>query len=330
MNQEPAPEAVAAASASGHVARDAASTPDPVPLSMIYPGAVAGVLRHEGLDDPVFLGAGEDAWAFALSDAEAVRIFPHASRDFVSELVHLYDRLQGHSFSFRSPRIHDVRVHEGIVYTIEARLPGRPMGEFCRQVDGEVRRRVLRQYLKAIRELAVVEMGDRPFGGLSASAVWPTAGTWKEFLRRGLETSWRQIGSRLTEEFPDLPRTVSRLEVLVGDRMNWDRKSLVHGDAYPGNVLVDDDGEVATILDYGRYSLVGDPRLDVAIAIELTEMAGDFTPEDTEYLRGLTEEDPAAAAYRAWTAVVLASLYRSDSRIVGKCIGTLRETAGRI
>ena len=295
---------------------------------MTYPGAVEGVLRREGLDDPIFLGAGEDAWAFALSDAEAIRIFPHASKSFVSELVHLYDRLQGHSFSFQCPRIHEVRVHEGIVYTIEARLPGRPMGEFCREADGEARRRVLRNYLKALRELGEVEIGDREFGGLSVSAVWPTAGTWKEFLRRGLETSWRKIGPGLTEEFADLRRIVSRLEVLIEERMDWDRKSLVHGDAYPGNVLVDDDGEVATILDFGRYSLVGDPRLDLAIAIELTEMAADFTPEDTEYLRGLTDEDPAAAAYRAWTAVVLASLYRGDSRIVRKCMRTLLETAG--
>lgn len=295
---------------------------------MTYPAAVAGILRHEGLDDPTFLGAGEDAWAFALSDTEAIRIFPHASKSFVSELVHLYDRLQGHSFTFQCPRIHDVRVHGEIVYTIEARLPGRPMGEFCREVDGEARRRVLRNYLEAVQELGEVEIGDRDFGGLSISAVWPTARTWKEFLRRGLETSSRQAGSQLSEEVPDLPRIVSRLEVLIEDRMDWDRKSLVHGDAYPGNVLVDDSGEVATILDFGRYSLVGDPRLDVAIAIELTEMPGDFTPEDTEYLRGLIEEDPAAVAYRAWTAVVLASLYGGDSRIVRKCMRTLRETAG--
>ena len=295
---------------------------------MTCPSTVRGILVHEGLDDPAFLGAGEEAWAFALSDTEAIRVFPHVSKSFVSELVPLYDRLQGHSFSFQCPRIHDVRTHEGIVYTIEARLPGRPMGEFCREVDGEGRRRVLRNYLGALRELASVEMSDRDFGGLSASAVWPTARTWKAFLRRGLERSWGYIGSQLSEEVPDLRRIVSRLEALIEeDQMRWDRKSLVHGDAYPGNVLVDDDGEVATILDFGRYGLVGDPRLDVAIGIELTEMVGGFTPEDTEYLRGLIDEDPAAAACRAWTAIVLASVYRSDSRIVRKCGRTLRETA---
>ena len=70
-----------------------------------------------------------------------------------------------------------------------------------------------------------------------------------------------------------------------------------------------------------RYTLVGDPLLDVAIVAE-------FIPEDTEYLRGLMDEDPAAAAYSAYTAIVLASLCRGDSRIVRKCMGSLRETSG--
>ena len=77
-----------------------------------------------------------------------------------------------------------------------------------------------------------------------------------------------------------------------------------------------------------RFTLVGDPRLDVAIAIELTEMVAGFTPEDTAYLCGLMDEDPAAAAYRAYTAIVRASVYRGDSRIVRKCLRSLRETSG--
>ena len=77
-----------------------------------------------------------------------------------------------------------------------------------------------------------------------------------------------------------------------------------------------------------RFTLVGDPRLDVAIAIELTEMVAGFTPEDTAYLCGLICDDPVAAeAYRAYTAIVRASVYRGDSRIVRKCMRTLRETA---
>lgn len=297
---------------------------------MNYPSTVRDILRYEGVDDPIFLGAGEDAYAFALSDSEAIRIFPAASTNSVSELVYLYERLQEHSFSFQYPRIYDVRTHKDIVYTIEAKLPGRPMGEICREVDANARRRILRNYLNAIRELASVEMNDRDFGGLIPSTVWLTAKTWEEFLHRQLETSLRNIGSWLSEEFPDLRHTVSRLEALIDGQISLERKSLVHGDGYPGNILIDDDGEVATILDFGRYSLVGDPRLDVAIAIELTEMVADFTPEDTAYLYGLIDDDPVAAnAYRACTAILLAAIYRGDARIVRKCLGSLRETVGR-
>ncbi|MXY44048.1 MAG: aminoglycoside phosphotransferase family protein [Dehalococcoidia bacterium] len=297
---------------------------------MNYPSTVRDVLRCEGIDNPIFLGAGEDAYVFVLSDSEAIRIFPAASTDFVSELVYLYERLQEYSFSFQYPRIYDVRTHKGIVYTIEAKLSGRPMGEVCRAVDENARRRILRNYLNAIHELAAVEMSDRDFGGLIPSAVWPTAKTWEEFLRRQLETSLRNIGSRLSEEFPDLRHTVSRLEALIDDQISWERKSLVHGDGYPGNILIDDDGKVATILDFGRYTLVGDPRIDVAIAIELTEMVAGFTPEDTAYLCSLIDDDPIAAnACRAYTAILLAALYRGDARIVRKCLRSLRETVGR-
>ncbi len=297
---------------------------------MSYSSAVRDILRCEGIDDPIFLGEGEDAIAFWFSDNEAIRIFSEASPEFVSELAAFYERLREHPFSFQCPCIHDVRTHRGVAYTIETKLPGRPMGEVCRDVDGNARQRILRNYHDAIRELSAVEMNDCDFGGLIPSTVWLTATSWEEFLRRQLEASLRNIGSRLSGEFPDLGRVVSRLEAMIDGPMSWERKSLAHGDGYPGNVLIGDGGEVATILDFGRHSLVGDPRLDIAIAIELTEMERGFTPEDTAYLRGLIDDDPTVAnACRAVTAILLAAEYRGDERIVRKCLGSLRETTGK-
>lgn len=199
--------------------------------SVRYPGPVRDILCCEGVDDAVLLGTGEDAYAFSFSGHEAIRIFPETSPNFISELADFYERLREHSFSFQCPRIYDVRTHKGVAYTIETKLPGRPMGEVCRNVDGSARCGILRNYLNAIRQLATVEMNDRDLGGLIPSTVWLTAKTWEEFLRRQLDASLRKIGARLSEEFPDLRRTVSRLESMIGGRMNWERKSLVHGDA---------------------------------------------------------------------------------------------------
>ena len=170
---------------------------------MNYPNAVRDILRCEGVDDPVLLGVGEDAYAFARSDSEVIRIFPEASPAFVSELAGLYERLREHSFSFQCPRVFEVRTHNDVAYTIEAKLPGRPMGEVCRAADGNARRRILRNYLDAIRELASVEVNDRDFGGLIPSTIWLRAKTWEDFLRRQLEMSLRDFGGRLSEGFPD-------------------------------------------------------------------------------------------------------------------------------
>lgn len=297
---------------------------------MEYASAVQSILRCEGIDDPVLLGAGEDAYAFALSDREVIRIFPEVLPGFVSELADFYERLREHPFSFQCPRIYDVRTYKGIVYTIEKKLPGRPMGEVLRDVDRNARQRILRNYLNAVLELGAVEMNDCDFGGLVPSTVWLTGKTWEEFLRTQLEASLRRIGSRLAVEFLDFRRSVSRIEAMIDGPMNWERKSLVHGDAYPGNVLISEDGEVATILDFGRHTLVGDPRLDIAIAVELTEMEAGFTPEDTAYLRGLIDDEPVAAnVYRAYTAILLAAEYRGDARIVRKCLKSWGEMAGR-
>ncbi len=293
---------------------------------MNYPSTVLDILRCEGIEQPIFLGAGEDAYAFAFSDQEAIRIFPDAPPSFVAELAHLYEHLQGHSFSFYYPQIYDVRTHGGIAYTVERRLPGREMGEVCRGIDEHTRRQILHNYLNALHELATVEIDECDFGGLIPSSVWLQAKTWEDFLRCQLEMSLEKFGAQLAAKFPDLHRLVAQLKTQIDGPLRWSKKSLVHGDAYPNNVLIGANGEVATVLDFGRHTLLGDPRMDIAIAVELTEMAG-FVPEDTTYLRELIDEDPVAAnACRAYTAILLAAEYRYDERIVRKCLHSMRET----
>lgn len=295
---------------------------------MEYPTAVVNILHREGIDQPLLLGSGEDALAFALPNDEAIRVFPESSFAYVSELAALYERLRGHPFSFQCPSIREVPRHNDVAYTVEKRLPGHPMFEVCRSVDDDGRRRILRNYMNALRELGAVEVDDVEYGGLISSTVWLTARTWDEFLSRQLSASMDCIGARLSAEIPDLQRTVTRLESPFDGPMRWDRKSLVHGDAFPNNVLIGDDGEVTAILDLGNDTLIGDPRLDIAIAVELTEIAG-FRPEDTAYLREQMNEDPVAVnAVRAYTAILLAARHHHFDRLVEKCLDSLRATAG--
>ena len=244
------------------------------------------------------------------------------------ELAALYERLREHPFFLQCPFIRDVRVHDGVPYTVETRLPGNPMSEVCRSLDDDDRRRILRNYMDTLCELRAVEVDDVEFGGLISSTAWLTARTWEVFLRRQLAAPLDRVGTRLSAEITDLERTVTRLESLLNGPMGWDRKSLVHGDAFPHNVLVGDQGEVTAILDFGKDTLIGDPRLDIAIAVELTELAG-FTAEDTAYLHELPPGDPVEVnAIRVYTAILLATRHHHYTRLVEKCMDSLHATIG--
>jgi Ser/Thr protein kinase RdoA (MazF antagonist) len=57
-------------------------------------------------------------------------------------------------------------------------------------------------------------------------------------------------------------------------------KPLVHGDYFPENVMVADDGRICGVIDFGALTLIGDADVDLACAVlNLTGMAG-VTPED--------------------------------------------------
>jgi len=291
------------------------------------PAQLQEVLSAAGVDRPVLLGVGEDAWAFARSDSEAIRIFPELSLEFVEELADMYGWLGKHQFSFECPCVYEVRTYNDIPYTIEKKLPGRPMPEVCRTLRGSPRRQVLQGYMAAIAELGALKM-DGPFGGLIPSSVWSTSDTWERFIQHELVVSAEQMPSRFLEAVPDFGDLVSRLESSIRDTLRWDSTSLVHGDAYPGNIMVDDAGKIVSVLDFGKHSLLGDPRLDVAIAIELTDVIDEFTQDDAKYLRELVDEE-MSGAWRALSAILLANQLRGDERIVRKCAASLVEAAGK-
>ena len=42
--------------------------------------------------------------------------------------------------------------------------------------------------------------------------------------------------------------------------------ALIHGDFYPGNLLVDDTHHITALLDFGLFTMLGDPLFDLATA----------------------------------------------------------------
>jgi len=92
--------------------------------------------------------------------------------------------------------------------------------------------------------------------------------------------------------------------------------SIVHGDFFPGNVLVDDDlTQVSGVIDFGSFTLFGDYLLDVAGAFGFYQM---YDPERfairrrmlPKILERLTDhEQPVFFRYLLANAILTSDLY---------------------
>src|SRR5207249_7652414 len=134
-----------------------------------------------------------------------------------------------------------------------------------------------------------------------------TAPTWSEYLlartRRSLEQSpW------LRSDVPQVDALVERLTGRI-EAVKPRRKALVHGDYFPGNVLMSDDLTVAGVIDFGPLTVIGDPYLDLASAVMFLEVVSPgYTPADTDFVRNRLaahvggDVDELISTYRGWYA----------------------------
>ncbi len=87
----------------------------------------------------------------------------------------------------------------------------------------------------------------------------------------------------------------------------------MHGDYFPGNVLLDDKLNVSAVLDFGTFTTCGDPTLDLAVSYLTLELIEECTADDARFVRDLIIERhgeeimPALRFYRAYLAFSMAT-----------------------
>jgi hypothetical protein len=197
-------------------------------------------------------------------------------------------------------------------WLIERRLPGRPMAGLFGSLGGDGREVALRNYLAATASLRAVTFPDRPYGELVAHPALTAAG-WHDYLRRGLDRFARRNAATIKAAFGNVSALVAAAERRLDGIDRHPPKALVHGDWFPGNVLLDERLAVSAVLDFSAFTLVGDPLLDVVCATAFVAPIEPFTARDGDRALALAHRShgPALIAaepfYRAYCAFCLAS-----------------------
>lgn len=104
-------------------------------------------------------------------------------------------------------------------------------------------------------------------------SLWTDADTFPHALIALLERRITKFGSVVAPRVASFDR---KYELIVDGlkRLGETPLSVLHGDLFGENILVDTELRVTAVLDFGFLSTAGDPRLDAAITAMIFNMSG--------------------------------------------------------
>ena len=233
------------------------------------------ILQKYGLSPGDLIRKGMEAEVYALNAGAVLKLYPGTiSLAHLTALRDFYASLDPSALSYALPSIQMAAQEGEFCLSIERRLPGAPMSALLPNLSQHEMDGMLHAYLAAAFELARMPIPPdferyKLFDaeGLSRRA----AGDWHRFLSRYLAHKLEQVSSYLEKDVADFSIKVNRLYEILSQPYTGSYH-LIHGDFFPGNILLDARRRVAALLDFGLLTMYGDPLFDIATACVFFDM----------------------------------------------------------
>jgi aminoglycoside phosphotransferase (APT) family kinase protein len=229
------------------------------------------------------LGEGSESQVFALSDTRILRVPKGGSAGFWERRRAFCDRLAGLDLGFRTPVVLDAGAADGVPFLIEERIVGQDMTTALPRLDNAARERAFDSYVDAVTALGTVSLDDGWWGEVLADDP-VRARSWAEFLCQRVRASAAAASPGVRADLPDLDRSVADFREEV-QRLPVMPPQLVHGDFFPGNVIVDESGAVAGVIDFASLTMAGDPAMDIVGALVFLDITPGVQPTDIQRVR---------------------------------------------
>lgn len=271
----------------------------------------ARILEDFRLGPSDLLGEGGESLVYALGTDHILRLPKGRKSDAYGQarLKRFLELIAGR-LPFATPVIEEIGPDE--TYTVETRLPGRPMDGFLRAAGDDARDKAFRNYVAAIDAFSTIEFPEAPYGQLLAPSP-VTAADWRTYAYESLDRFRSANRMAIARDAGDPYTLFDQAADMIAALPRRPAKALVHGDYFPGNVLLGRDLSVLAVVDFGVFTVVGDPVLDLAVACLTLELIDQCTADDARFVRDLIIERhgeeiaPALRFYRAYLAFSMAN-----------------------
>lgn len=215
------------------------------------------------------IGAGAEATVYPLDDARVVCVYKYADRSLLADLdlmKDFYGSLDRSKVSFDVPEILSIDASHGLITSVDRRLHGRDLNSVYEALSDPERKKSLLGYIAAAQQIRNLRMPFPYFGEVLAGNPIREA-TWPAFLARKMQVALGQGQARFSSDLPEVDVVVNFMNNKLAIFDDVTEASLVHGDYFMPNVLVE-NGEVTAVLDFNNgLTVAGDFRMDLASAI---------------------------------------------------------------
>jgi aminoglycoside phosphotransferase (APT) family kinase protein len=282
------------------------------------PAGVERALADAGYRPGKVIGAGMEGVVVDLGDDLVAKTWRTRQRAELERLRAFYDTVAHSGLALATPSIVRVLPVGRYQATVERKVRGRPLRDEMGDrsyllADADVRCVV--QVLASLQEAA-------PTGAMSSLPVlegeppFDPAVPFGSSLADLVARRARHFHTVLTREVPDLDRLVAAVAAQLRG-MTTSRRALIHGDLIPANILVDELGAPAGILDFGFLTTVGDARFDAAVAAGIYDMYGrrgraNEAALDDAIVDRFGYEQPTLHIYRAAYALATSNCFSAS------------------
>ncbi len=226
------------------------------------------LLQKYQLTEDDYLGRGMEAQVYRYGPDEVLKIYRQpCDMAYMQRLEHFYGAIDRRGLPFDLPQILEIRDEFGYVVVRERRLYGANLQGLLPTLTPTQLATVMERYCDTTMAMAHITIAGTPSCGLQLSNP-----TWQHGISDWHAWWWARVqavlahsgvASFLQRDVPYLAPLLAYLQAYLAQPYQG-TYALVHGDLYPGNVLVDDELHIRAVLDMSEQTMWGDPHYDIA------------------------------------------------------------------
>ena len=226
------------------------------------------ILDKFGISKSNFLGSGMESEVYAYDNNKVVKLYNDMSDSNKQRILKgFYSKIDSISLSYELPFIYDTFEENGILVTIEKRIEGNNLQSMLSKMNYIEQNNMMETYLNANIELKSVKIkpnleGYILFNDQQISSL--NINSWFDLLKEEIFRKQKEPESYLKRDVVNYDAKVKQLVEILS--LGYEGEySLIHGDFYPGNVMINESGKVTGLIDFGLMTMYGDNLFDIAI-----------------------------------------------------------------